>query len=376
MTAPQLALYLHFPWCVRKCPYCDFNSHPLNDPLDEGAYLAALFEDLEDQLGSQPEVEITSIFFGGGTPSLFSPDTFARILERLTGYLTQDAEITLEANPGTTEHHDLGSYRAAGINRVSFGAQSFDDAQLKTLGRIHQAAETFRSVDAARKGGFGNINLDLMYGLPGQSPREAAADLQTALSLDPEHLSWYQLTLEPRTEFARRPPMLPVDIMMEEIERRGYALLADAGFARYEVSAYARPGRECRHNLNYWSFGNYLGAGAGAHGKLTAPPTGDSRARFIRTVKPRQPRLYLAAPRNITRASIEVADLPGEFMLNALRLVEGVSHDTFQQRTGLSLGALEPARTQQIERGLLRADRLAATPRGYAMLDGLVTAFL
>ena len=373
MTLPPLALYVHFPWCVRKCPYCDFNSHPLNRALDEPGYLAALLSDLDDQLLQNPVRPIVSVFFGGGTPSLFSPDAFAQVLNRLAPRLAGEAEVTMEANPGTTEHHDFGGYRAAGINRVSFGAQSFDDAQLEALGRIHNASETVRSVQAARRAGFDNINIDLMYGLPSQTPQGAAADLEAAFALEPEHLSWYQLTLEPRTEFARHPPALPSDIFMEAIERRGYDLLARAGFERYEVSAYSRPDRQCRHNLNYWSFGDYLGVGAGAHGKLSES---SPAVHIQRTAKPRQPRLYLATPVETVRTEIPKEELPGEFMLNALRLVDGVSLQAFEARTGLPLATLAPIRDRQIDAGLLRPDRLAATSRGYAMLDSLVADYL
>ena len=373
MNLPPLALYVHFPWCVRKCPYCDFNSHPLNQPLDEARYTAALLEDIDEQLIQNPVRPIVSVFFGGGTPSLFSPDAFAQILKRLAPNLAPGVEVTMEANPGTTEHHDFGGYHEAGINRISFGAQSFDDRQLEALGRIHQASETVRSVQAARRAGFDNINLDLMYGLPGQTTRDAAADLEAALALEPEHLSWYQLTLEPRTEFARRPPTLPTDIFMEAIEDRGYQILGRAGFERYEVSAYSQPDRRCQHNLNYWSFGDYLGAGAGAHGKITGIVRD---AEIQRTAKPRQPRLYLATPSVIAHSTLSRSELPGEFMLNALRLVDGVPLQEFEARTGLPLSVLSPVRDRQIEAGLLHEDRLAATPRGYAMLDSLIADYL
>ncbi len=368
----ELGLYVHFPWCVKKCPYCDFNSHPVRGELPEAAYLEALLRDFEAQLPSVADRRFSSVFFGGGTPSLFSPASIARLIDRLGPMLTADAEVTLEANPGTAEHQDLAGYRHAGVNRLSFGAQSFDNEKLAALGRIHDRGAIFRSFELARAGGFDNINLDLMYGLPGQHRDAALEDLKTAFSLAPEHLSWYQLTLEPKTEFARRPPpALPGDIQLEAMESAGHRLLADAGYARYEVSAYARDGQRCRHNQIYWTFGDYLGIGAGAHGKLTAVDHTIQRRR-----KTSQPRLYLNEPTRVEATPIAADDLPGEFMLNALRLVDGVTSECFEATTGLPLSALEPVRGEQIEAGLLRQDRLAATPRGYALLDSLISAYL
>jgi oxygen-independent coproporphyrinogen-3 oxidase len=370
-----LALYVHIPWCVRKCPYCDFNSHPIREPgLDENAYVDALLLDFDVQQREAPNRPIDSVFFGGGTPSLFSPDAFARILTHLQPLLAEDAEITMEANPGTTEHQDLATYRRAGINRLSLGVQSFNNDKLEALGRIHDVADVYRSFELARDGGFDNINLDLMFGLPNQTRQEALGDLSLAIELGPEHLSWYQLTLEPKTEFARRPPPLPGDIILEEMERDGDRLLAEAGYQRYEVSAYARAGRQCRHNLAYWTFGDYIGIGAGAHGKISYPA--QDAMPVVRTRKPHQPRLYLQHPMSTTSNTIASEDLSGEFMLNALRLTEGVPLTRFEAATGLPLDTLEPLRSTQIERGLLREDRLAATERGYAVLDSLIQDYL
>ena len=329
LTIP-LTLYVHFPWCVRKCPYCDFNSHPLNGKLDEKGYLDALQQDLAVQLEDVSAHSIQSVFFGGGTPSLLSPETFAELLNGLSKVISSNAEVTMEANPGTTEHYPFGEYRAAGINRLSLGAQSFSDDQLARLGRIHSSIDTFESFARARAGGFENVNLDLMYALEKQSPDEAMFDLESAIKLAPEHISWYQLTIEPKTEFAKRPPILASESAVDGMEKRGHAMLADAGFQRYEVSAYATSSRQCMHNLNYWTFGDYLGAGAGAHGKR-------SNTTIVRTSKPRQPRLYLAEPTAARQQELEQDDLAGEFLMNALRLTDGVPFELFTRHTGLPL---------------------------------------
>lgn len=369
-----LSVYVHLPWCVRKCPYCDFNSHPLKGTLQEADYVDALLRDFDTQRHRLNDRHIESVFFGGGTPSLFSADAFAQVLDRLQPFFSKSVEITLEANPGTAEYHSLRGYHDIGINRLSLGAQSFDDVQLQRLGRIHDAAEIVSSYAKAREAGFSNINLDLMYGLPEQTSAGARSDLTAAIALAPEHISWYQLTLEAKTEFARRPPILPVDATLAEIENDGYARLAGAGFERYEVSAFAQPGRQCRHNVNYWSFGDYLGIGAGAHGKLTTQ-TAPHFGVVQRCVKPSQPRLYLADPGAESLTTVAPNQLPGEFMLNALRLAGGVALERFEARTGLPLTALEPARCAQIADGLLQAGRLAATARGYAVLDSLIQEY-
>ncbi len=373
MPDPGLGLYLHFPWCVRKCPYCDFNSHPVRGSLDEDGYVGALLRDLGDSLADVPPGTIATVFCGGGTPSLFSADAFARLFEHLAPWLRSDAEITLEANPGTVEHHDFAACRRAGINRLSLGAQSFSGSQLARLGRIHAADDTARAVERARAGGFEDINLDIMYALPEQTVDAALADLERAVALAPTHLSWYQLTLEPKTEFARRPPPLPDDDVVADMEEAGRDLLAGAGYQRYEVSAYARPGRRCRHNLNYWTFGDYLGAGAGAHGKRTR--RGPGGVRIERTRKASQPRLYLADPAATERVAVGADEVVFEFMMNALRCVDGVDWPTFEARTGLrreDVGVW----SELAAAGLVREDRVAATDEGLRFLDGVLQRFL
>lgn len=362
-------LYVHFPWCVRKCPYCDFNSHPLRDQDSFQRYTDALIEDWSAQRARwAPPGNFASFFLGGGTPSLFAPEDFARLFEHLPRSAT--TEITMEANPGTTEHASFRDYLGAGINRLSIGAQSFDDVQLKRLGRIHAADEIRQAFWSAREAGFDNINVDLMWGLPQQSVAAAMADLDAAISLQPEHISWYQLTLEPKTEFAKRPPLLPVDDTLADIERHGLQRLADAGYARYEVSAFAVNGAQCRHNINYWSFGDYLGVGAGAHGKVTR------HGAIHRTRKASQPRIYQSAP-----CETEVSEVPNqerivEFMMNALRLVDGVSIELFQTRTGMPWSAVAPTWQTLQDRGLVEPARCATTPLGLRYLDSVVAEFL
>jgi putative oxygen-independent coproporphyrinogen III oxidase len=363
-----LGLYTHLPWCVRKCPYCDFNSHPVKGALDEAGYVTALLADLRKNLPR--DVRIGTVFFGGGTPSLFHAPSFAAVLQEAASQLIDGAEVTMEANPGTTEHSDLHSYRQAGINRLSIGAQSFDDEALKRLGRIHHAAETVDCATRARSAGFENINIDLMYGLPHQTPDQATQDLEAALALEPDHISWYQLTIEPRTEFARRPPEIPHEDQIAETEQRGRERLEQEGFEQYEVSAYARPGRRSRHNVNYWSFGDYVGVGAGAHGKLTIG------GRVARTVKPSQPRLYLQDPESQEEEIVGDEILVFEFMLNALRLRDGVPFERFTQRTGLALDALEPCWGELVDAGFVHPHRIATTPEGYRYLDSVVSRFL
>lgn len=369
-----LGLYLHFPWCVRKCPYCDFNSHPLRGSLDEAGYLKALQADLQAALTDVAPGSIATVFCGGGTPSLFSADAFARLLDGLEPWLAVNAEITLEANPGTVEHHDFAAYRRAGINRLSLGAQSFDPGKLTRLGRIHRPEDTVRAFARARAGGFDDINLDIMYGLPEQTAAEAGTDLECALALEPEHISWYQLTLEPKTEFARRPPILPVDDTVAEMEAAGYEALATAGYQRYEISAYARPGRTCRHNVNYWQFGDYLGAGAGAHGKRTHDAEAPGLT-VLRTRKASQPRLYLADPAATAAEPVAADELVFEFMMNALRLVDGASWACFEGRTGLPAAAVT-AWPDLVAQELVVPDRVAATPLGLRHLDGVLQSFL
>jgi putative oxygen-independent coproporphyrinogen III oxidase len=377
MTLPPLALYAHFPWCVQKCPYCDFNSHALREELPEQRYIDALVRDLDTQLPNLEVRPLTSIFLGGGTPSLFSPKAIAELLEharRQIGF-EPSIEVTLEANPGTIERGKFAEYRAAGITRVSLGAQSFDARQLKLLGRIHSADETRRAAEELHAAGLDNFNLDLMYALPGQTAAEARADVEAALALNPAHLSQYHLTIEPGTLFAAAPPVQPVDEIVDVMLDQSLATLAEAGFEQYEVSGYAREGRRCRHNLNYWEFGDYLGIGAGAHGKLSSP----TRGMAIRTQQTREPRRYLAAdPRSIVLKPIAIRDLPFEFAMNGFRLVEGFAEALFEARTGLAREILERALAPVAARSLVqrREERWRATPKGFRFLNEILVDLL
>jgi putative oxygen-independent coproporphyrinogen III oxidase len=374
---PPLALYAHFPWCVQKCPYCDFNSHTLRGDLPEQRYIDVLLRDLDAQL---PDLEIrplTSIFLGGGTPSLFSPAAIARLLDhaRLRIGFQPSIEVTLEANPGTIERGKFAEYRAAGITRVSLGAQSFDERQLKVLGRIHSAGETRRAAEELHAAGLDNFNLDLMYALPGQTAAEALADVEAALSLNPAHLSQYHLTIEPGTLFAAAPPVQPADEIVEVMLDQSLAALSRAGFEQYEVSGYARSGRRCLHNLNYWEFGDYLGIGAGAHGKLSLSGQGFA----IRTQQTREPRRYLAAdPGSIVRKPIDRRDLPFEFAMNGFRLVEGFAEALFEARTDLPKKVLEEALAPIADRGLVERTRETwrATPKGFRFLNEILVELL
>ncbi|WP_296233694.1 radical SAM family heme chaperone HemW [uncultured Pseudomonas sp.] len=374
---PPLALYIHIPWCVRKCPYCDFNSHAAGPTLPEEEYVDALLADLDIDLQHVHGRQLTSIFFGGGTPSLFSDRALGRLLEGVeqrVGF-APDIEITLEANPGTFEQAKFKGYRALGINRLSIGVQSFQEAKLKALGRIHDGGEAIRAADMARAAGFDNFNLDLMHGLPEQSIEDALFDLRTAISQGPTHLSWYQLTMEPNTVFWSQPPTLPEDDLLWDIQEAGQALLAAKGYAQYEVSAYAKPGKQARHNLNYWTFGDFLGIGAGAHAKLSTPA-----GRIQRTWKTRLPKDYLAPTKAFQAGErlLEADELPFEFLMNVLRLTEGAPAELFSQRTGLPLQQLEQARREAERQGLLQADpaRLAASTKGQLFLNDLLQQFL
>lgn len=374
---PPLAAYIHIPWCIRKCPYCDFNSHAAGPQLPEDEYVEALLADLDGEREQVQGRRLSSIFFGGGTPSLFSAASLGRILEgieRRVGF-ADGIEITLEANPGTFEQAKFRDYRHLGINRLSIGVQSFQADKLKALGRIHDGGEAIRAADMARAAGFDNFNLDLMHGLPGQSLIDALDDLRTAIAQQPTHLSWYQLTVEPNTEFWSRPPQLPEDDTLWDIQEAGQALLAEHGYRQYETSAYAMAGRQARHNLNYWTFGDFIGIGAGAHGKLTQPDGG-----ILRNWKTRLPKDYLD-PAKAFRAgekTLAADELPFEFLMNVLRLTEGVPAALFSERTGLPLQALAEGRREAQARGLLQPDpeRLVATPRGQLFLNDLLQLFL
>ena len=380
MTVPPLSLYVHLPWCVQKCPYCDFNSHAAGEAAPRQRYLAALLVDLENEASRAAGRRLQSIFLGGGTPSLFSPDEIARLLEGVRGCfdIAGNAEITMEANPGTVECGEPAGYRDAGVNRLSFGGQSFNDALLKTIGRIHSSDDIVRAVNDARTAGVDNVNIDLMHGLPGQGVAAALEDLEAAISLTPAHISWYQLTLEPNTVFYARPPRdLPDEDTLHTIQDLGQALLAESGYRQYEVSAFARDDRVCEHNLNYWLFGDYLAAGAGAHGKIT-----DASGVF-RYLKPANPLQYMKTieARGPGPAVVQVAgaELVFEFMLNALRLSDGFSDVIFCERTGLSAAELETAMRGAADKGLVArvdASRWQATPLGRRFLNDLQAEFL
>ena len=372
---PPLSLYVHFPWCVRKCPYCDFNSYTLQGELDERRYVEALERDLETQAQEVRGREVVSIFFGGGTPSLFSPEAIGHVIAAARRHLAlaADIEVTLEANPGAIEHARFGEYRAAGLTRVSLGAQSFDEKRLETLGRIHSPDETRRAAAELHAAGLDNFNVDLMYALPGQDVSAAVRDVEAALALKPAHISHYQLTIEHGTVFAAQPPTLPEDDIAADMLSECALRLAEAGFAQYEVSAYARLGRQCRHNLNYWTFGDYLGVGAGAHGKLTIA------GAIIRTQQLREPRRYLAsAPAALTRTRVPHDELPFEFMLNALRLVDGFEVALFPARTGLDWNDIEASVERLLDRGLLQRQgpRLKPSPRGLQFLNDVLLSFV
>ena len=384
MTALPLSLYIHIPWCVRKCPYCDFNSHGLRGQLPVREYVAALLADLDGDLRDFGDAlrdrEIASVFFGGGTPSLFPPEAIAEILDGASSGLrfASDCEITLETNPGTVEHGRFDGYRRAGVNRISFGVQSFDDGKLRALGRIHSAEEAEAAVKLAQGAGFDNINLDLMYALPQQLLDGALADVERAVALQPTHISHYQLTLEPNTVFAANPPPLPDDDHAWAMQEACEARLAAAGYGQYEISAYAQPGRRCAHNLNYWQFGDYLGIGAGAHGKLSDAASG----RIHRRWKTRGPRAYMelaGGPSRIGGDSVVGAgELPFEYMLNALRLIDGVPMGDFPARTGLMPETIAPALAEARRRGWLRDDpqRLHTTASGQRFLNDVIASFL
>jgi len=376
MSAPPLGLYVHLPWCERKCPYCDFNSHAATD-IPEERYVACLLEDLRSDLPLVAGRTVETLFIGGGTPSLFSAAAIRRLLQGVATLvpLSPDLEATLEANPGSAEASRFAGFRAAGINRLSLGIQSFDDHMLTTLGRVHNSAQAHRAIAMAREAGFERINLDLMHGLPGQTFERAAADLNAALAHETPHLSWYQLTIEPNTVFHKRPPRLPAEDELSDIQAAGEALLQAAGYRQYEVSAWAKPGFECRHNLNYWTFGDYLGIGAGAHAKITGPD-----GHITRYHKTRHPADYLGATGGGFNAGVRELDrndTVGEFMLNALRLNRGFSRELFEARTGLDYGLIEPRLARLCERELLAADGegIRATALGRRFLDDVVGEF-
>ncbi|MCW5625829.1 MAG: oxygen-independent coproporphyrinogen III oxidase-like protein [Burkholderiales bacterium] len=374
---PPLALYVHIPWCIRKCPYCDFNSHEAREAIPESRYVDALIADLEQAVPTVYGREIHTVFFGGGTPSLFSPESFDRFLSAVRAILPLrlDAEITLEANPGTFEAGKFAAFRALGINRLSIGIQSFDAKFLKALGRVHDDAEAHRAIDIARAS-FDNFNVDLMYALPGQSIDEALADIAVAVDTGAPHVSAYHLTIEPNTYFHRYPPSVPDDDVAATMQERIEARLDAAGYRHYETSAFAQPGREARHNVNYWQFGDYLGIGAGAHGKLSL------RDRIFRQMRHRHPRDYmdkaLAGNAIQTEQDVTPAELPFEFMMNALRLTDGVPAELYAARTGLPLHAIRTSLDQAETLALLERDHATLRPtlKGQRFLNELLQIFL
>ena len=375
---PPLSLYVHLPWCLRKCPYCDFNSHEIGAvELPEQRYLDALVADLESALPLVWGRPVHSVFLGGGTPSLFSPQAIDRLLGAIRARLPleADCEVTLEANPGTFEKDRFRAFRSAGVTRLSVGVQSFDDAHLKALGRVHDRAQAIAAVEEAAMA-FDTFNLDIMYALPGQTLEQMERDMVQALALLPPHISIYHLTIEPNTYFAKYPPRIPDDDSAYAMLDRITEMTAAAGMDRYEVSAYAKPGHRCWHNVNYWQFGDYLGLGAGAHSKLSFPH------RVVRQVRYRDPKLYmdkaLAGQPLAQDDDVARADLPFEFMLNALRLKEGVPLAYFRERTGLPLSAVEPALQEAEQKGLIERElgRIRATQRGFDFLNDLLALFL
>jgi len=380
MKRPPLSLYVHLPWCVRKCPYCDFNSHKAGDAAPKERYINALLRDLAGESETAGDRPVETVFLGGGTPSLFTPNEIQDLLKGVRALLplAENAEISMEANPGTVECGSPAGYRAAGVNRLSIGAQSFNDELLSKLGRIHSSADITRAVREASDSGFDNINIDLMHGLPDQTVEMALADLKSAIELEPAHISWYQLTLEPNTVFYARPPAnLPDGDLAFEIQDRGQALLADHGYEQYEISAYARGGQRCQHNLNYWLFGDYLAVGAGAHGKLTTA-TGVHRYQ-----KPANPLQYMIAQEapvvSKELKSLSPSDLVFEFMLNSLRLSDGFTEEVFIARTGLPISELEQATAEARRKGLLERNKEGIwkpTELGSRFLNDLQSEFI
>ncbi|HEX7964340.1 MAG TPA: radical SAM family heme chaperone HemW [Gammaproteobacteria bacterium] len=379
MALPPLSLYVHLPWCVKKCPYCDFNSHGLKGALPESTYVDALLKDLDQDLPRTGGREVQTMFFGGGTPSLFSAENIGRFLAGVRARMpvATDVEVTLEANPGTVEHGRFAAYREAGVTRLSIGVQSFDPKKLEVLGRIHSSEEAGRAVEEAHAAGLHNFNLDLMYGLPRQTLEEAEADIRQAMALMPAHISHYQLTLEPNTLFHAHPPVLPDEETIWSMQQRCQELLAAHGYSQYEVSAYAQAGRQARHNLNYWRFGDYLGIGAGAHGKLT-----DDAGTVTRLWKLKHPDAYLdsaGTPKSLGGVSqLSEGDLAFEFMLNRLRLTAPFSAAEFESATGLQLERIQPGLDRAVDLGLLEAvpEGWRVTSRGQNYLNDLQSLFL
>lgn len=379
MRNPPLGLYIHIPWCVQKCPYCDFNSHAQKGVLPEKEYIAHLLSDLEIDARRVGNREVTSVFIGGGTPSLFSPEAIGRLLNGAKQRIrfAPNAEVTMEANPGTAEAHRLAGYVDAGVNRFSLGIQSFEPNHLAALGRIHDDKQALRAIQMAQNSGVNSFNLDLMHGLPNQSLPNALTDLATAIAQQPAHLSWYQLTIEPNTPFYSKPPELPDDDILWDIQSQGHKMLQDAGFQQYEISGYSQPGEQCQHNLNYWRFGDYIGIGCGAHGKITNAQAGS----ITRTVKVKHPRGYmeLQKPYLYQEDNVEQVDRPFEFFMNRFRLVEPCPKDDYSAFTGMKLDAnLQSHLHQATEQGLLNetAQHWQVTDKGRRYLNSLLSEFV
>ena len=378
MNLPPLSLYVHVPWCVRKCPYCDFNSH-VGSEIPETQYLAQLKLDLAQDLIFVQNRSLRSIFFGGGTPSLMSGSFYNELLTFIESKISfhPDIEITLEANPGTTEAARFKAYRQAGINRLSIGVQSFQRDHLQALGRIHSGEDAICAIKQAQDAGFDNLNIDLMHGLANQSVEQAMEDLNQAIALGSTHLSWYQLTIEQNTEYFRHPPKLPEDEALWDIQKAGVEVLKSAGFLQYEVSAFSKRGREAQHNLNYWTFGDYIGIGAGAHSKVTILGERNESECILRFRKTRTPKDYLLPKPafRIGQENIIREDLGFEFLMNVLRLNKGVEESLFISRTGLSLSVLEPQLSEFRNMGLIERARLGTTEKGHLFLNSLLEKF-
>ena len=376
LSNPPLSLYIHMPWCVRKCPYCDFNSHTQPTIIPEQLYIDRLCQQAK-QIAASHSRPLNSIFIGGGTPNLISPKGYSVLMDTLTQCFTftDGIEITMEANPGVIENQDFAAYRQTGINRLSIGAQSFSDEQLKNLGRIHSAKHIQTTYDNARKAGFENINIDIMHGLINQTIAEGLFDLQQAINLQPNHISWYQLTLEPNTVFAKKPPNIATDDDIFAMEKEGFALLQNHQYQHYEVSAFGKPNQHSQHNMNYWQFGDYIGLGAGAHGKIT-----DLQNNLIyRTTHYKRPETYMQSDHiYATQTFIPAEDLAFEFMLNALRLNQPISFDLFEQRTGLPISTLEKHLSSLINKQFITMDRnsFSLTSLGRRYLNDVIAEFL
>lgn len=378
LQLPALALYIHIPWCIQKCPYCDFNSHTVKQGIPEQEYIAHLLADLDQDLSLVSGRSLSSIFIGGGTPSVFSAEGIGQILEGVKQRLTfdDDIEITMEANPGTVEAERFAGYVAAGVTRFSIGVQSFQSAQLTALGRIHDCDEAIAAAKLAKTLPLDSFNLDLMHGLPQQDVSGALADLRQAIELSPPHLSWYQLTIEPNTAFASRPPVLPPDDTLWDIQQQGLALLQQHGYQQYEISAYSKAGHQCRHNLNYWRYGDYLGIGCGAHGKITRP----TRNAILRTVKIKHPKGYMDLSRGYydSRNNVEAEERPFEFFMNRFRLLEPCPISDFTAYTGLPLSTITEQINDAVNKQLLTVTdtHWQITEKGARYLNDLLTVFI